>query len=443
MNEALLTGEPYPVAKRPGVSRGATPAEAANAVFSGTAMVAGAATMLVVATGPATKLGGVAAALAARRPATAFERGLRGLGLLILRLTVFLVLFVLLAHLAFHRPPLESFLFAVALAVGLTPELLPMVTTVTLSRGAMRMAAQAGGGEAAGGDPRPRRHGRALHRQDRDADRGADRAGGCDLAARVLQMAAINAGLASGIPTTLDAAILAAQPVPAGWRMLAEVPFGFERRRSSLLVAGEGQRLLVVKGAPEAVLEACTSADGLPFDRAALLATAEARGAEGLRLLGVATRAVPEGEAVTGPDAERDLTFLGFCAFLDPPKHSAAAAVARLAALGIRTKIVSGDAAPVVRHLVAALGIPAEGVADRRGDRRHGPPRAGGAGRACGPLRPRLARPEAPHPAGAEGARPYRRLHRRRHQRRAGDPCGGCRHLGRRRPPRWRAPRPT
>ena len=129
-----------------------------------------------------------------------------------------------------------------------------------------------------------------------------------------------------------------------------------------MLVEGEGRRLLVVKGAPEAVLAACTAAATGPFDRAALLAEAEARGAAGLRLLGIAERAVPADEAVTGPEAERDLTFLGFLAFLDPPKPSAGAAVARLAQLGIRTKIVSGDAAPVVRHLVAALGLPAEGL---------------------------------------------------------------------------------
>jgi Mg2+-importing ATPase len=125
---------------------------------------------------------------------------------------------------------------------------------------------------------------------------------------------------------------------------------------------GESQRLLVVKGAPEAVLAACVADEAGVFDAAALLAQAEARGAEGLRLLAVAIRAVPPGEAAEGPEAERDLTFVGVCAFADPPKASAAAAVARLASLGVRTKIISGDAAAVVQHLVTSLGIPARGM---------------------------------------------------------------------------------
>jgi Mg2+-importing ATPase len=139
-NEALLTGEPYPVEKRPDPCSAEYPAEAYNALFGGTALVSGEATMLVVATGAGTRFGGIAAALQSDRPPTPFERGLHSFGVLILRMTGFLVLFVLLAHLAFHRPVLESFLFAVALAVGLTPELLPMIMTVTLSRGAVRMA---------------------------------------------------------------------------------------------------------------------------------------------------------------------------------------------------------------------------------------------------------------------------------------------------------------
>ncbi|TPG46070.1 magnesium-translocating P-type ATPase [Roseomonas nepalensis] len=374
-NEALLTGEPYPVSKRFGACDAPGPAEAFNALFAGTAIVTGSATMLVVATGRATRLGGVAVSLAQRRPPTAFEKGLHGLGSLILRLTVFLVLFVLLAQLGFQRPPLESFLFAVALAVGLTPELLPMVTTVTLSRGAMRMA----------------RKRVVVKRLAAIHDLGAmdvlctDKTGtltearialsdatGPDGTAspRVLGLAALNAGLASGVPSALDAAILKAAPLTAGWTLLSEAPFGFERRRSSVLCAGDGERLMVVKGAPEAVLAACTATEDAsghvqpmtPALRASLLNGADARSAEGLRLLGVAARSVAEGEVLEGPESERDLVFAGFCAFLDPPKESAAEAVARLGALGVRVKIVSGDAAPVLLHLVQTLSLPCKGL---------------------------------------------------------------------------------
>jgi len=362
-NEALLTGEPYPVPKRPGPSGGTTPADAHDALFAGTALVAGSATMLVVATGRATRLGGVAAALVARRPPTAFETGLNRLGLLILRMTVFLVLFVLLAHLAFARPPVESFLFAVALAVGLTPELLPMVTTVTLSRGAIRMARRQvvvkrlaaihdlGAMDVLCTD----KTGTLTEARIRLADATGADGGHSD---EVLRLAALNAGLASASRTALDEAILAVAPAATqGWHRLSEAPFTFERRRSSVACADGARRLLVVKGAPEAVLAACDAAD-----RDVLLARAEARAAEGLRLLGVAWRELADGEEPDGPDCEHGLTFAGFCAFLDPPKESAAAAVERLGRLGVRTKILSGDAAAVVRHLVASLGIPAQGV---------------------------------------------------------------------------------
>lgn len=374
-NEALLTGEPYPVPKHVGTSEASGPADASNAVFAGTALVVGAATMLVVATGRMTRLGGVAASLSMRRPPTAFEKGLHGLGLLILRLTAFLVLFVLLAHLGFQRPPLESFLFAIALAVGLTPELLPMVTTVTLSRGAMRMARKhvvvkrlaaihdLGAMDVLCTDKTGTLTEARIALSDATSPDGAP-------SQRVLGLAALNAGLASGVPTALDAAILATAPPASGWRALAEAPFDFERRRSAVLCEGEDQRLLVVKGAPEAVLTVCSaveSADGTqrPMTdamRAELLGRAEARGAEGLRLLGVACRPMDDDETIEGAHTEADLVFAGFCAFLDPPKPSATAAVARLSALGVRVKIVSGDAAPVLLHMVETLGLPCAGL---------------------------------------------------------------------------------
>lgn len=357
-SEAALTGEAYPVAKSAGVSAGASQAEAQGAMFAGTALVSGTATMMVVETGAATRLGAIAAALMERRPPTAFERGLASLGKLILRLTVFLVSFVLLAHLVFARPPLESFLFAIALAVGLTPELLPMVTTVTLSRGAMRMA----------------RRRVVVKRLAAIHDLGAmdvlctDKTGTLT-AARItladtvgadgkradgaLDLGAVNAGLAAGTPSALDAAIMAARTWPDGWTREHEIPFDFERRRSGLVaVAPDGRRVLVVKGAPESVLPQLA---GGPAP--ALSQLAEARAAQGLRLLAVATRDLAPGEAATTPADERDLTFAGFLAFADPPREDAAASVARLRSLGVRIKILSGDALPVVRHIARQVGL--------------------------------------------------------------------------------------
>ena len=142
VKQALLTGESYPVEKRPGVLPDSATdlQEATNAVFMGTSVISGSARVLVVKTGAATAIGEIADSVSRQSAPTSFEIGTRRFGMLIMRLTVLMVMFVLLVNTFFHKPWLESFLFAVALAVGLTPELLPMVISVTLSRGALRMA---------------------------------------------------------------------------------------------------------------------------------------------------------------------------------------------------------------------------------------------------------------------------------------------------------------
>ncbi len=142
VRQALLTGESYPVEKRPDkpVVTAIDLQDATNAVFMGTSVISGSSTMLVIRTGADTAIGEIAGKVSQPSKPTSFESGTRRFGLLIMRLTIFMVMFVLLANAYFHKPWLESFLFAVALAVGLTPELLPMVVSVTLSRGAMRMA---------------------------------------------------------------------------------------------------------------------------------------------------------------------------------------------------------------------------------------------------------------------------------------------------------------
>lgn len=177
VNQALLTSEPYPVEKHPGdlAEDASTGVDAAtNAVFMGTSVISGSARVVIYRTGTATMLEGIAGSLEAGTPPTAFERGTREFGFLIMRLTIGLVLFVLLVTTLFHRPVLEAFLFALALAVGLTPELLPMIVSVTLSRGALRMAQKKVVVKRLPSVQDLGSMGCALHGQDRHADRGAD-----------------------------------------------------------------------------------------------------------------------------------------------------------------------------------------------------------------------------------------------------------------------------
>ena len=376
VNEALLTGEPYPVDKRPGPSGATDPGSAFDALFGGTAVISGELQMLVGATGPATALGAIAAALQADEPPTAFERGLHRLGILIVRLTIGLVLFVLLAHIVFHRPPLESFMFAIALAVGLTPELLPMVTTVTLSRGAVRLARKQvivkklsaihdlGAMDVLCTD----KTGTLTEaRIELSSFLGVDGPDYC----RVLELAAVNSRFVSGVGNPLDGAILAkAGDLGADWRKITDLPFDFERRMASVLAEREGRRLLIVKGAPEAVLAKSSHAERSSGEIVAMDAALgeqcdavheqEAQG--GFRLLGVAWREWTGDQDRIGLDDERDLVFAGFCAFLDPPKVSAAAAIARLRAQNVTVKIISGDAAAVVLHLVKSLALDCKGI---------------------------------------------------------------------------------
>ncbi|MEL6063046.1 magnesium-translocating P-type ATPase [Methylobacterium sp. DCY52] len=367
--EAALTGEPYPVEKRPGLVSSAEPAEAFNALFRGAVARTGEATALVVATGPTTMFGAVASSLAEAQAPSPFQRDLHAFGLVVARLTLGLVVAVLAVRVVLGRPVLDSLLFSVALAVGLTPELLPMVTTVTLSRGALRMAARKvivkrlaaihdlGAMTVLCTDKTG-----TLTSAEIALARSLDPTGRDD--ARPASLAAVAADL-GGDRGSLNAALAHAHPdAGRGWERAGQRAFDYGRRTGSVLARGPEGPLLILKGAPDAVLALCTArrAGGRseplgPEGRDEALGQVRILAEEGLRSIAIASRAWTGPLRPLGALDDCDLVFEGFCAFADPPKPTAAAAIARLARAGVRLKILSGDDPVVVRRLAGLVGL--------------------------------------------------------------------------------------
>ena len=379
VNQALLTGEAYPVEKRPGeLGEGVQDLTAAtNAVFMGTSVVGGTATLLVCKTGARTSLGEISDTLALRPPATAFEAGIRNFGLLILRVAVFMVLFVLLVNALFHRPWLQSFLFATALAVGLTPELLPMVMSITLARGALRMAKErvivkrlASVLDLGSMDVLCTDKTGTLTEAKIRLEKQLDPLG--RESARVLELAVLNSSMEIGLRSPMDEAILSHKEVDVRrWTKIDEVPFDFERRCVSVLADDGTKRLLVHKGAFEDVLRHCTryEADGsgtlLPLEGAVrdeITGRFESLSRDGFRVLGIAWKETGRDHAHAVVNDETELVFAGFAAFEDPPKPSSAGAVLALAECGVQVKVVTGDNELVTQHLCAELKLPVTGV---------------------------------------------------------------------------------
>jgi P-type Mg2+ transporter len=378
VNQSLLTGEPYPVEKSRGELSETTDMVAAiNGVFLGTSVISGTASVLICRTGQNTALGEIADNLIAKAPPTSFEQGTQRFGFLIMRMTVLLVLFVLLVNAFFHRPWLESFLFAMALAVGLTPELLPMVVSVTLSRGALRMATKKvivkrlaaihnlGSMDVFCTDKTGTLTEARIHLERHLDSLGQD-------SRRVLELAYLNSFFETGLKSPLDDAILEHKEIDAsGWRKIDEVQFDFERRRISVLLDNGTTRLLVVKGAPEDILRLSTQYEGEsvtdlhPMDQASLARVQkqfEDLGNDGFRVLGIAWRQVEADHPHAVVGDETKLVFAGFAAFLDPPKESAKAALEGLAADRVSVKIITGDNELVTQHIFTQLGLPITGV---------------------------------------------------------------------------------
>lgn len=367
VDQAALTGESYPAEKSAGTaSPAATLPERTNAVYLGTHVVSGTGTVLVVATGTATEFGSLAVELAGRDVSTRFERGIAAFGFLLLRAMAVLVTAIFVINVVLDRPVVESLLFSVALAVGLTPQLLPAIVAVSLSTGARQMAAEQV----------------IVKRLDAIEDFGAmtvlctDKTGTLTAGAaqldsaldldghtsdEVLRLARLNAGLQHGFANPLDAAVLhGAPPVDATLR-LDEIPYDFERKRLSVLVTGPPP-LLITKGAFAEVLAVATMAEvgGEVVAIESIQHRLEERfaelSAEGYRVLAIATRVLPGRRAVAVAD-EAEMTVRGLLAFADPPKPGASDAIGELAALGVSVRLVTGDNRLAARQIAAEVGL--------------------------------------------------------------------------------------
>jgi Mg2+-importing ATPase len=370
IDESALTGESFPVSKVAGtVLAVQTPLAArTNSLFAGTHVVSGTGLALVVLTGAQTTFGHVAASLRQKPKATSFEIGIRKFGILLLRVTIVLVSATLAINLALQRPLLDSFLFAIALAVGITPQMLPVVVSVSLAVGARKMA----------------RVKVIVKRLDVIEDLGAmsvlctDKTGTITVGVvtiknaidvqgeddpRVLDLAVLNAGLHTGYSNPLDLAVLAGRAVPAGAAAIGEVPYDFIRKRLSVAVEVDGAPTLVTKGAFDSVLSCSTrvriqgGVHDITARIPAITALAQSLGTDGLRVIAVAYRILTSDEPAIGPLAEHDLVFAGLLVFEDPIKDSVKDSITSLMDLGVEVKVVSGDNRFVTASLAAKLGF--------------------------------------------------------------------------------------
>lgn len=378
VNQAVLTGETFPVEKKPGiVAAEASLAERTNCIFMGTNVRTGSAKALIIHTGTSTSFGQIAKHLTLRPPDTEFERGIRRLGYLLTEVMFVLVIAIFAINVLFHKPILDALLFSIALAVGLTPQLLPAIININLSKGSQVMAAK----------------GVIVRRLASIENFGSmdilctDKTGTITLGVvkldnaldttgapseLVLHTAWLNAHFQTGISNPLDEAILKAGSYEVNNDIkVDEIPYDFTRKRLGVVVTGNSilcaeedtGRLLITKGAFENILEVCDhiriAEQVLPLDDAHLQDLHRLYtdwSTKGYRVLGIAIRSVDIKERYERND-EMEMTFLGFILFFDPPKPGVQETIARLKKMGVHLKIITGDNRFVADHTARTIGL--------------------------------------------------------------------------------------
>jgi Mg2+-importing ATPase len=376
VNQAVLTGETFPVEKRAGtVASQSSLAERINCVFMGTTVRSGTAHVLIAQAGTETAYGQIADQLNLRPPETEFERGIRHFGLMLSQVMVALILVVFAMNIVSAKPPIDSLLFAIALAVGISPELLPAIITINLSKGAREMAKRGvivrqlnaienfGSMDVLCTDKTGTLTEGAVH-----LDSASDVDGGPS--EKVFHYAYLNAYFQTGLSNPLDEAIAGTHKLDISHVVKQnEIPYDFVRKRLSIVVQENDQKpLLITKGALDNVLAVCShvhrgNADS-PLDsaeQARIQKQFEEWSEQGFRVLGVAVRSIPLLAVYTRED-EHDLTFVGFLLFFDPPKKDVQQTIDGLAKLGVRLKIITGDNRRVTAHVARMVGLGVEGM---------------------------------------------------------------------------------
>ena len=366
VNQSSLTGESFPSEKTSEAVRGENLnlADITNTVFMGSSVVSGTGKAIVVKTGAGTEFGKIAQKLAAPAIENEFSKGIKDFGFLIMKVTIVLVLFIFLINAVLKRDLLESFMFSLAVAVGLTPELLPMIMAVTMARGSSHMAKKGvivkrlstipdfGSMEVLCTDKTGTLTEDVIHLIKYVDKQGTD-------SENVLLLAYLNSSYQTGIKNPLDDAVVSFRKVDiTGYSKKDEIPFDFARRRMSVVVTFQDKNILICKGAPEEIFKACLMSEE---DKLIANAEYERLSMEGFRVLAVASKETGADEVFTIED-ELAMTLQGFIAFLDPPKQDAGEVIAALKKIGVAVKIITGDNHLVTLKVCKEIGLPVKGI---------------------------------------------------------------------------------
>lgn len=370
VDEAAFTGESYPVEKIIGLLPLETPlSKRSNSLFMGSHVISGKGTALVVQTGKQTAFGKISSSLQLRPPETDFEKGIRKFGYLLMQITLLLVFVIFAINALLHKPLLDSFLFSLALAVGLTPQLLPAIISVNLATGARRMAKHQvivkrlssienfGSMNILCSDKTGTITEGKVKLKDALDNNGVH-------SERVLQYAWLNASKQQGFHNPIDEAISAGFKIKKDpFKLRSEIPYDFIRKRLTVVVTNDHETLAITKGALKSILSVCSrietkegKVEAMGESKKAILEQYKKQSEAGFRTLGIAYKPIEDQNSFTMAD-EKEMVFLGFITLFDPPKPDVAAIIANLHELGVKLKIITGDNALVAKSLALQIGF--------------------------------------------------------------------------------------